>query len=181
MLKQYLPDSGLWNMKFTRSFGDCLPWARQESLPNSLHVLLWNTGIARTLPFAHTPYGFEFTIPDINGLPGWRILPKTYAKIVLNSWKWLTLRVIRHIESLPLLCGRHIYCYRHLATNWWFENELPEMFFHCYVGHLSALNLFIYMDFLKVFISFVKTFSFRLHWHLYRNMWLSIPIIRIYV
>jgi hypothetical protein len=161
---QYLPDGGLWNLQFTRSFEDWLLWATQESLPNSLHVLLWNTGMVRALPFAQTPCGFEFTMPVVNELPGWRILPKMFAKIALNSCNWFTLRVIQHTESLLLHGGRHIYCYRLLEANWWtifyggwYEKKLSEMLFHCCMHHLSALIFFVHMDFLKVFTSFVKT------------------------
>jgi hypothetical protein len=161
---QYLPHGGLWSLQFTRNFGNWLLWATQESLPNSLHVLLSNTGTARALPFAQTPCGFEFTIPVVNGLSGWRILPKTSAKIALNSCNWLTLHVIQHTESLLLLGGRHIYSYRLLAANWWvifyggwYENKLSEMLFHCCMHHLSALTFFVHMTFLKVFTYFVKT------------------------
>jgi hypothetical protein len=110
---------------------------------------------------------FEFTIPVVNGLPGWKILRKTYAKIALNSCNWPTMRVIQHTESLFLLSGRHIYSYRLLAAIWWIifydelcETKLSEAFFHCCLHHLTALTFTVHTDFLKVFTSFVKILYF---------------------
>jgi hypothetical protein len=42
-------------------------------------------GMARTLPFAQTPCGFELTKSVVNGLPGRRILPITPTKIAFNG------------------------------------------------------------------------------------------------
>jgi hypothetical protein len=87
-----------------------------------------------------------------NGLSGWRILPKTSAKIGFNRCNCFILRVMlqKAFSSLVAAIFTVTASWRQTGESFyggWYENKRSETFFLCCMQHLSAFTFFAHKEF----------------------------------